>query len=105
MPAADSVAAAVDCTGGWYAERVWAGQRLGRLLDRAGPLAGATAVLFRSATGYATVLPLAEARDALLATHVGGEPLAHGHGFPLRLVAPARRGFQWVKWLEQVEVL
>jgi len=105
LPAADAVAAAVDCTGGWYAERVWAGWRLGRLLDRARPLAGAAAVLFRSATGYVTVLPLAEAREALLATHVGGEPLAHGHGSPLRLVAPARRGFQWVKWLEQIEVL
>jgi hypothetical protein len=105
LPTADAVAATVDCTGGWSAERVWSGRRLGRLLDRAQPRAGATVVLFRSATGYATVLPLAEARDALLATHVGGEPLAHGHGFPLRLVAPARRGFQWVKWLEQVEVL
>jgi DMSO/TMAO reductase YedYZ molybdopterin-dependent catalytic subunit len=47
---------------------------------------------------------VAEAREALLATHVGGERLSHGHGFPLRLVAPGRRGFQWVKWVERVEV-
>ena len=78
---------------------------MGPLLDRARPLDGATAVLFRSTTGYFTVLPLTEARDAVLATHVGGEPLAHCHGFPMRLVAPARRGFQWVKWLDQVEVI
>jgi DMSO/TMAO reductase YedYZ molybdopterin-dependent catalytic subunit len=61
-------------------------------------------VQFRSVTGYRWSLPLAEARDALLATDVDGERLSHGHGFPARLVAPGRRGFQWVKWVETVEV-
>jgi DMSO/TMAO reductase YedYZ molybdopterin-dependent catalytic subunit len=40
----------------------------------------------------------------LLATHVGDEPLSHGHGAPLRLVAPNRRGFQWVKWIDEIEI-
>jgi DMSO/TMAO reductase YedYZ molybdopterin-dependent catalytic subunit len=31
--------------------------------------------------------------------------LSHAHGAPLRLVAPGRRGFQWVKWIVAVEVL
>ena len=48
--------------------------------------------------------PRRVAGDALLATHAGGDPLSHGHGRPLRLVAPDRRGFQWVKWVESVEV-
>ena len=47
---------------------------------------------------------MAEARAALLATRVEGERLTYGHGFPLRLVAPGRRGYQWVKWVESVEV-
>jgi DMSO/TMAO reductase YedYZ molybdopterin-dependent catalytic subunit len=55
-------------------------------------------------TGYRWSFPLAEARDFLLATHVGGERLSHGHGFPLRLVAPQRRGFQWVKWVTRIEL-
>ena len=59
---------------------------------------------FRSVTGYRWSLPVEEARDALLATHVDGERLSHGHGFPARLVAPGRRGFQWVKWVTEVEV-
>jgi DMSO/TMAO reductase YedYZ molybdopterin-dependent catalytic subunit len=50
-------------------------------------------------------LPLAEARQALLALQVGDELRDHGHGAPLRLVAPGRRGFQWVKWVTQIEVL
>jgi Oxidoreductase molybdopterin binding domain len=40
----------------------------------------------------------------LLATHVGDRPLSAGHGFPLRLVAPGRRGYWWVKWVDRVEL-
>lgn len=103
--APDRLVASVDCTGGWFAEREWRGMLVGRLLERAGAEDGAALVLFHSSTGYASALPLDEARGAMLATHVGGVPLAHGHGFPLRLVAPERRGFQWVKWVTRLEVV
>jgi len=96
--------ALLDCTSGWYAEREWAGVRVGDLLDAAGVRDEARFVSFRSVTGYRWSLPIAEARDALLATGVGGQQLRHGHGFPARLVAPGRRGFQWVKWIDRVEV-
>jgi hypothetical protein len=96
--------ATVDCTGGVYATREWSGLRAGPLLDAAGVAPNATAVWFISTTGHRWPLPLDEARRALLATHVGGEPLSHAHGFPLRLVAPERRGFQWIKWLTEIEV-
>jgi len=96
--------AVLDCTGGWYTVQEWAGIRVGDLLDAAGLREDAQYVRFVSVTGYRWSLPLDEAREALLATHVGGERLTHGHGAPLRLVAPDRRGFQWVKWIERVEV-
>jgi DMSO/TMAO reductase YedYZ molybdopterin-dependent catalytic subunit len=38
-----------------------------------------------------------------LATGVGGEPLSRGHGFPVRIVAPDRRGFWWVKWVASLQ--
>ena len=38
-----------------------------------------------------------------LATQVGGEPISAGHGFPVRLVVPGRRGYHWVKWLSRIE--
>ena len=50
-------------------------------------------------------LPLEEARTALLATHLDEELLSHEHDYPLRLVVPGRRGFEWVKWITRVEVL
>ena len=96
--------ALIDCTSGWYAERDWRGVRVGDLLDVTGTTEDARWVRFHSVTGYRWSLPLEEARNALLATHVDGEKLTHGHGAPLRLVAPGRRGFQWVKWVERVDV-
>ena len=96
--------ALLDCTSGWYAERSWQGLDVGALLADAGVSDDAGWVQFRSVTGYRWSLPMDEARDALLATHVDGERLSHGHGFPLRLVAPGRRGYQWVKWVDEVRV-
>jgi len=61
-------------------------------------------VLVVSSTGYARRFPLGDAPHLWLATHAGGLPLSAGHGAPLRLVAPGRRGFWWVKWVARVEV-
>ena len=94
----------LDCTSGWYAERDWQGVRVGDLLDAAGVRDDGRFVTFHSVTGYRFGFPLAEARNLLLATHVDGERLSHGHGFPVRVVAPGRRGFQWVKGVVAVEV-
>jgi hypothetical protein len=99
------VEATLDCTGGFYSTQRWRGAPIGRLLDRAGMLPGAGWVRFVSITGYRWSLPLDEARAALLATHVGVEPLTHGHGAPARLVAPGRRGFEWVKWVIRIDAL
>lgn len=96
--------ATLDCTSGWYAVQEWRGVRVADLLDEADTTDDARWVSFRSVTGYRWSLPITEAREALLATHVGDERLTHGHGAPLRLVAPGRRGFQWVKWVVEVEV-
>ncbi|HEX2171797.1 MAG TPA: molybdopterin-dependent oxidoreductase [Dehalococcoidia bacterium] len=98
-------AAVLDCTGGWYTEQEWSGPAVDALLDRARARPDAAWVRFRSVTGHQTQLTIAEARACLLATHVGGEPLDHVHGAPVRLVAPDRRGVAWVKWLAEIEVL
>jgi DMSO/TMAO reductase YedYZ molybdopterin-dependent catalytic subunit len=94
----------LDCTSGWYSEHAWQGLAVGALLDKVGVSDAAEWVQFRSVTGYRWSLPIAEAREATLATHVDSESLTHGHGFPMRLVAPERRGFQWVKWVTEVRV-
>ncbi|WP_435117526.1 molybdopterin-dependent oxidoreductase [Halolamina sp. C58] len=105
--AGDERRATLDCTSGWYTVQNWQGIRVGDLLDQAGvdaEAADARWVRFVSVTGYRWSLPIAEAREALLSTAIDGSPLGHGHGGPARLVAPGRRGFQWVKWVERVEL-
>lgn len=100
-----TLTALLDCTGGWYTTQAWHGIGVADLLDAAQPTAQALAVSFVSVTGYRWSVPLAEARTLLLAQRVGDAALDHGRGFPLRLVAPGRRGLQWVKWVTEVRVL
>ena len=74
------------------------------VLELAGADPEARSVAVRSVTGYQRRFTMKEAREYLLATHVGGEPIWHGHGSPVRLVAPGKRGFEWVKWVTSVQV-
>lgn len=97
--------ALLDCTGGWYTEQAWRGPTLGDVLALAHPTTAAESVLVESVTGYARRFSLDTAKTLTLATHVAGEPLSHGHGFPTRLVVPGERGFEWVKWVTRVSVL
>lgn len=98
------VDATLDCTSGWVMRTRWRGVPLRRVLDAARADPGATFVNVRSLTGWMVPLERGELDDALLATHVAGEPLPAGNGAPLRLVIPGRRGLDWVKWIEQIDV-
>jgi Oxidoreductase molybdopterin binding domain len=100
----EGLVATLDCTGGFATRQDWHGVRLGTLLDEVGVAPAARHVRVISRTGYRWSFGLDDARELLVATRVGGEPLSHGHGAPCRLVAPGRRGFQWVKWVERIEV-
>jgi Oxidoreductase molybdopterin binding domain len=99
------VTATLDCTGGWYTTQIWQGIRLMDLLRRAGLREQAAAVVLKGISEYTASFTLAQTDEILLATRVGDEILEHKHGYPLRAVVPSRRGWHWVKWLTEIEVI
>ena len=97
------VQARLDCTSGWFADAAWSGVPLDALVS-AGRLADATSIVVTSVTGYRRRFPASEAGALWLATGFQGGQLTAGTGAPVRLVAPNRRGFWWVKWVASVDL-
>jgi Oxidoreductase molybdopterin binding domain len=97
------VRARLDCTGGWFADADWTAVPLSELIppDR---LASAASLVVTSVTGYRRRFQAQDGQALWLATGCQGRPLTAGTGAPIRLVAPGRRGFWWVKWVASVEL-
>ena len=93
------VTADLDCTGGWWSRQSWDAVPLAELM----PSPDAPTLEVTSLTGYSRLFPARDAASLYLAVGYGGEPLRRGHGAPVRLVAPGRRGFWWVKWVARVD--
>lgn len=99
------VIATLDCTGGWYTKQTWQGIRLTDLLAQTGVDYEKAGIVLKDVSGYTAHFTSAEFQEILLATRVGGQVLDHWHGYPVRAVVPSRRGWHWVKWLTEIEVL
>ncbi|HZU06880.1 MAG TPA: molybdopterin-dependent oxidoreductase [Chloroflexota bacterium] len=92
------------CLEGWTVPGlVWEGVPLEALLALVQPRPEAQWVQ-ASAGEFTMPLPLAEARGALLALRLNGQPLPKEHGGPLRLIVPGRECFTSIKWLERLEL-
>ncbi|CUS02123.2 conserved membrane protein of unknown function [Candidatus Promineifilum breve] len=108
------VTTAIDCTGGWYSVQRWQGVGMEELLRATGVRPEAASVTFESLTGYKRRFSLEEAATFLLGLGIAVDepegypatvrPLTAGHGYPARLVAPGRRGVEWVKWLAVIRL-
>lgn len=94
----------------------WRGVKVGQVLDRVKPAAGAARILFSgydrhdgpsetSQAGASWVFSREqlERAGAFIATHLDGEPLSVDHGAPLRLYVPGWYGCCCIKWLNQID--
>ncbi len=99
VAAARPLPAVLDCTGGWWSAQEWDVVPLSALLGEQ----SARSFVARSHTGYTRTFPMSDADVVYLAVGYGGTPLKPGHGAPVRIVAPGRRGPWWVKWVVSIE--
>jgi DMSO/TMAO reductase YedYZ molybdopterin-dependent catalytic subunit len=96
------------CVEGWTAVASWQGVAMTDIAARAGADARAGFVEFRSFDdGYWSSWDRASAlhRQTILAYGMNGQPLAPGHGAPLRLYAAVKLGYKMVKYLTEVNFL
>lgn len=103
-----------DCVEGWSCIGKWTGAKLGALLERARPLAGARFVVFRCADSvYENGVPYYESihlREAwhpqtILAYDMNDAPLAVPHGAPLRLRVERKLGYKQAKYLTGIDLV
>ena len=95
----------IRCVDGWEAEVPWEGIPLSYLLKQAGSSPkSAGHVTISAITGYSTTLSSDEVAHSynMIALKVGGAPLTIDHGYPARLVAPSRKGAEWVKYVSRI---
>lgn len=95
--------------GGLIGNAWWSGVLIAPLLEEAGVIDGADAVLQTSQDGWTCGTPLDaltdRSRHALLAVAMNGEPLTLDHGFPVRTVVPGLYGHvSACKWVVDLEV-
>ena len=97
----------VHCVTGWtLLDSSWTGVRLGTIMDRVKPSRSGGFIIFESAEGYTSNVPISDARkeNVLLAHSFFGEKLQRAHGAPVRVVIPDRYFYKSAKWIEAVKV-
>jgi DMSO/TMAO reductase YedYZ molybdopterin-dependent catalytic subunit len=94
--------------GNLISNATWTGYRVRDLLAESGVHPDADMVLSTSVDGFTVGTPvgaLTDARDALLAIGMNGEPLPTEHGYPARLVVPGLYGYvSATKWVTDLEL-
>jgi DMSO/TMAO reductase YedYZ molybdopterin-dependent catalytic subunit len=84
---------------------VWQGVRLRDVLALARPTPASDHLLISGVDEYFTSVPLDLAMDerSMLAFSVGGQPLPHTHGYPIRVLLPGVYGQKQPKWVVALE--
>jgi len=109
MPQVDAVLP-IACVEGWSQSARWRGVRLRDLVDGVGAPEHATVRVrsLQERSAYTVmIMPREFVRDdtTLVALELDGQVLDLDHGFPARIISPARPGVLQTKWLSSIEVL
>jgi len=94
------------CVTGWSVKDVeWEGVKIRDLAKMAGVKDTAEWVVFQSADGYDSIVPIEDAlsEDAIIALRMNGKPLDIKSGYPARPIIPHLYGWKSAKWLTTIE--
>jgi DMSO/TMAO reductase YedYZ molybdopterin-dependent catalytic subunit len=96
----------LHCVEGWDVTILWEGVLIDDLLKEAKAKDGATIAIFHAADGYTSSLTLDFIRrnKILLAYKLNGVTMPPERGFPFMVVAEAKWGYKWVKWVTEIEL-
>jgi len=99
----------IACVNGWGQTATWTGIRVNTLMDAVGRERGEAIMLtsLEKKGNYRVTTMGAEFVEndlTLVALHLNGEVLDLEHGYPARMIAPARPGVLQTKWLSRLEV-
>jgi len=99
----------IACVNGWSQTATWTGIRVNTLMDAVGRERGEAIMLtsLEKKGNYRVTTMGAEFVEndlTLVALHLNGEVLDLEHGYPARMIAPARPGVLQTKWLSRLEV-
>jgi len=100
----------IACVEGWSQYAHWRGVRLRDLMDIVGAPDSADVLIqsLQTNSRYGTTSMQSEfVRDelTLVALELDGDTLDLDHGYPARIIAPARPGVLQTKWLSSIEVI
>lgn len=95
------------CVNGWSLQQLWGGYRLADLLEAVGADPGTPYLRATSVFGYEDTTSIADLLDgeAMLVTHMNGEPLAPERGRPMRVMTFNMYQFKAVKALGRIEIV
>ena len=92
----------------WIGNANWSGVPLNTIIEEASPLGEAASISFYAIDGYTkgrySLNEIIQRDDILLAYEMNGETLPIEQGYPVRLVVPGGVGYEWVQWLESIEI-
>jgi DMSO/TMAO reductase YedYZ molybdopterin-dependent catalytic subunit len=105
MPSVETDAP-LKCVVGWTDHAIWRGVAIRDVVKLAEPKGDAFYLVFHDDRSFSATLDTDYVRTGkpILAYDVNGAPLPQEHGWPLRVVAPDKYGFKWVKWLTSIEL-
>ncbi|BAB59357.1 hypothetical protein [Thermoplasma volcanium GSS1] len=97
-----------NCVTRWsIKDIVWKGPSLKEIIENSGPKREARWVMFWSADGYSTPVPIEYAMDekAIIAISMNGAPLKKENGYPARPFLPQLYGWKSAKWITEIELI